>query len=109
VRDHAASARLHLRRPSCVGAGPYEFLFALAPLFTTHVPALHPRFFALCGVPFSDKALTYALLAQMAWNQGWRSAALAAVGAILGGCYTANVGWIQSLRLPAAVRNSVGR
>lgn len=66
-------------------AGPYPLVGALFSLYHRHTPRLHPRFFSVMGISFSEKIFHYAWFLQIAMSNGWNSA------------YAVGAGWCFSL------------
>mmetsp|Transcript_20605 Transcript_20605/g.56885 ORF Transcript_20605/g.56885 Transcript_20605/m.56885 type:complete len:322 (+) Transcript_20605:79-1044(+) len=63
--------------------GPYALIGALFSLYHVTTPRLHPRFFSLWGLHFSEKIFHYLWLAQVAGSNGWDSATAVATGWIV--------------------------
>lgn len=94
---------------SGVASGPYELLFALFACYYALVPRLHPDYFAVGRLRFSDKAITYALGAQLAASGGLRSAVAAAAGLLFGALYLLDLcGCASRLRCPQGCRRLGG-
>ena len=86
-------------------AGPAFIALGLVPLYALKVPTLIPEYFRLCGLRFSDKSLTYLLVAQLVFSDGARSIIPASVSLIGGLLYANDVLGLQSrLRFPISVR-----
>jgi len=86
-------------------AGPAFIALGLVPLYALKVPTLIPEYFRLCGLRFSDKSLTYLLVAQLVFSDGARSIIPASVSFIGGLLYANDVLGLQSrLRFPISVR-----
>jgi membrane associated rhomboid family serine protease len=87
-------------------AGPAFIALGLVPLYALKVPTLIPEYFRLCGLRFSDKSLTYLLVAQLVFSDGSRSILPASVSLLGGILYANDVLGLQSrLRFPVVVRN----
>ena len=87
-------------------SGPYPTIGAMLYLFHVYAPRLHPKFFGLAGLHFSEKSLTYGLAAQVVLLQGgWAGGALRPVlgGAIAGGLYITSVLPFGKLLLPESL------
>jgi hypothetical protein len=61
-------------------SGPYPTIGALVLLFHLYTPRLHPRFFGVLGIHFSEKTMAYAFCAQILLNQGYSSIVASATG-----------------------------
>lgn len=73
------------------------------------MPRLHPEYFAVGRLRFSDKAITYALGAQLALSGGVRSATAAAAGLLFGSLYLLDLcGCASRLRCPQRCRQLGG-
>lgn len=73
------------------------------------MPRLHPDYFALGRLRFSDKAITYALGAQLALSGGLRSGVAAAAGLLFGALYLLDLcGCASRLRCPQRCRRLGG-
>jgi len=51
--------------------GPYPQLGAMLCLYHKYTPRLHPKFFGVLGLDFSEKALTYGLCFQVIFSGGF--------------------------------------
>jgi UBA/TS-N domain len=95
---------------SGLASGPYELLFAMFALYYALIPRLHPNYFALWRLRFSDKSFTYLLGLQMFWNSGLRSALPALAGLLFGALYLADLCGLGSrLRYPGFCRRCCSR
>lgn len=63
-------------------SGPYPTIGALVLLFHLYTPRLHPRFFGLFGIHFSEKTMSYAFCAQILLNRGYSSILASACGMV---------------------------
>lgn len=104
----AARAGLLAAVPSTVmrgiASGPYHIIFGLFPLFFHAVPKLQPNYFSICGVPFSDKSVTYMLGCQLLASGGLKSVLASAVGLAIGTLYAIPLTQLQRFRFPRFVR-----
>ena len=66
-------------------SGPYPLIGAFFSLYHRHTPRLHPRFFSVLGINFSEKVFHYFWLAQVASSGGWNT------------CYAIGIGWFAAL------------
>ena len=114
-----------LRSNRMLAPGPYGLVFALFALFhgtavdlfavcfsaylvafvAAHIPKLHPRFFSIFGLNFSDKSFYYLLGAQLFWYHRWESAVPSTIGLLLGVLYQSKFFPLHHLRLPAFVES----
>jgi hypothetical protein len=63
-------------------SGPYPTLGALVLMFHLYTPRLHPRFFGMFGLHFSEKSMSYAFCAQIMFYRGYDSLVPCICGAI---------------------------
>lgn len=63
-------------------SGPYPTIGALALMFHMYSPRLHPRFFGLFGLYFSEKSMAYAFCAQIMFYRGYSSVVPCICGAV---------------------------
>jgi hypothetical protein len=61
-------------------SGPYPTIGALVLLFHLYTPRLHPRFFGVLGIHFSEKTMAYAFCTQILFNRGYSSIVASATG-----------------------------
>jgi len=95
---------------SSVPAGPYELLFALFACYYALVPRLHPSYFSVGRLKFSDKSLWYLLGLQLLLNSGARSALLGLSGLLFGALYLSDaVGMATRCVCPRPLRSCGSR
>mmetsp|Transcript_7017 Transcript_7017/g.10640 ORF Transcript_7017/g.10640 Transcript_7017/m.10640 type:complete len:291 (+) Transcript_7017:364-1236(+) len=58
---------------SLIYSGPYPSIGAVVWMFHTTAPRLHPRFFGLCGIHFSEKSMGYVFCLQIILFRGLNS------------------------------------
>ena len=63
-------------------SGPYPTIGALVLMFHMYTPRLHPRFFGMFGLHFSEKSMGYAFCAQIMFYRGYASLAPCLCGAM---------------------------
>ena len=63
-------------------SGPYPTIGALVLMFHMYTPRLHPRFFGMFGLYFSEKSMAYAFCAQIIFYRGYASLVPCICGAI---------------------------
>jgi hypothetical protein len=63
-------------------SGPYPIIGALVLMFHIYTPRLHPRFFGMFGLYFSEKSMAYAFCAQIMFYRGYSSLVPCVCGAI---------------------------
>ena len=69
------------------------------------IPKLHPDYFTVCGLRFSDKSLTYLLGAQLLFNGGMSSVLPSLSGLLFGALYMSDALRLQRLTWPRAFRS----
>ncbi|KAI2495384.1 Ubiquitin associated domain [Fragilaria crotonensis] len=63
-------------------SGPYPTIGALVLMFHMYTPRLHPRFFGMFGLHFSEKTMGYVFCAQIMFYRGYASLAPCLCGAM---------------------------
>ena len=71
-------------------SGPYPLLGAVLYLYHVYTPRLHPKFFGVLGMDFSEKALTYGLCFQV-MASGGVSTAIPTLFGFLAGMICVNI------------------
>ena len=84
-------------------SGPHPTIGAMLYLFHVYAPRLHPKFFGLAGLHFSEKSLTYVLAAQVVLFQGIGTVRPVLCGAIAGGLYMTSLLPFGKLLLPESL------
>lgn len=88
-----------------VASGPYCLVFALFVYFQRTLPKLHPNYFSVAGIKFSDKSWVYVLGLQLFFNGGRRSIGPSLAGLLLGLVFTSNLcGLPARLQFPRVMR-----
>jgi len=88
-------------------SGPYPLIGAFFSLYHRYTPRLHPRFFSILGINFSEKIFHYVWLAQVASSGGWDSAYSVGIGWSMALCYEL-VPFFKKLDLPDAIASVFG-
>ncbi|KAL7561583.1 hypothetical protein ACA910_004176 [Epithemia clementina (nom. ined.)] len=87
--------------------GPYPIMGALFSLYHRYTPRLHPRFFSVFGIHFSEKIFHYAWLMQIAMSNGWNSTYAIGIGWLFSLCYEF-VPYLGQLDVPDRVASFLG-
>ena len=81
-------------------SGPYPSLGAVLYLYHVYAPRLHPKFYGMLGLDFSEKSLTYFFALQVLLSGGWGTLQPALCGAVAGYLVRSPVLPLSKMELP---------